>query len=354
MSAVLPSGSVLPSGLLEQGMESVSAYDHSFKNYSIKMGVIINAYDIDDQSNINKVGVEYDVAVTEQNGHLAQNVITYQNCMVMESFGGIADYTEYRLRPQNKVENKRSNKDMVYQDGSLVLIMCISGSSDNAIIIGGLKHPKRKTNLTKDSGLSLYSEYNGLVYSIDKNGALKILFKGATDQEGKAIDEKVSGSVIEISKDGSLSLSDGNKESIRIDKTNKTIGLNSEKTMSLSTDDSLLLSSKKETSMKMDKWIVSAQGDSKISAASFDIKSKGSFKVDASDFSFKASGAVDIQGSNIKLQGQQITLQGQVFLGAAGGAPALTSAAQFLGTGYAGTPVLSTAISGFSSKVFLV
>lgn len=354
MSQILPSGSVLPSGLLEEGMESVSAYDHSFRNYSIKMGVVINSYDLGDPSNVNKVGVEYDVAVTEQNGHLAQNVITYQNCMVMESFGGIADYMEYRLRPQKKVDKKRSKKDMAYQDGSIVLVMCISGSSDNAIILGGLKHPKRKTQLTKENGLSLYSEYNGLCYSIDKNGALKILFKGATDHEGKPLDEKVSGSVIDILKDGTISLSDGNKESLKLDKTNKTVSINSEKQMSLNTDDVIVLSSKKENIMKMDKWILSAQGDAKLEASSFDLKSKGPFKIEASDFSFKSNGAVDLQGSNVKIQGQQITLQGQVFLGASGGMPALTSAAQFLGTGFAGTPVLSVAISGFSSKVFLI
>lgn len=354
MSSILPSGSVLPSGLLQQGMESVSAYDHSFRNYSIKMGVVVNAYEADDPNNVNKVGVEYDVAVTEQNGHLAQNVITYQNCMVMESFGGIADYMEYRLRPQKKVEKNKNAKNFVFQDGSIVLIMCISGSSDNAIILGGLKHPKRKSNLTKDAGLSMYSEYNGLVYSIDKDGALKILFKGATDHEGKVLDEKVSGSSIEILKDGSLSLSDGNKESIKIDKTNKTVSLASEKAMSLSTEDSISISSKKDNNMKMDKWILSAQGDAKLEAGSFDVKSKGSFKVEAADFSFKSNGAVDIQGSNVKIQGQQITIKGQIFLGDAGGMPALTSAAQFLGTGFAGTPVLSVAISGFSSKVFLV
>lgn len=350
---ILPSGSVLPSGLLEQGTDSVSGYSHTFQNYSIKTGIVIATYEIDDVKNLNKTAPEYDVAVTEQNGHMALNVITYQNCVAVTSFGGIADFMEYRLRPQKKVDKNKSDKDSTFQDGNLVLIMCLNGSSDKGIILGGLTHPKRKTNLTKDAGLSLYGEYNGLSWSVDKDGALKIFFNGATDNEGKAINEKVKGSYASIEKDGSLELNDGNKESIRIDKTKKTISLKSEKDMSLSTELNMNLSSKKDTDMKMDKLFISAQGGVTVNGSSFEITSKGNYKTTASDFSFNANGNFEVQAGQISLKGNQVIIGETVFLGGQGGTPAPTSTTLYMGIGNLGAPVLSMAISGFSSKVFI-
>src|SRR5690606_34649036 len=183
--------------------------------------------------NINKIVPEYDVIVIEQRGDSGPTPITYKNCVVMDLFGGIADFFEYRLRKQDKVEKKEKDGDKIarFQDGAMVLLMCLNGFNENAIIIGGAKHPKRKTLLTKDAGHALAAEFNGLGVGIDKDGAFTISFQGATDNSGKAKDSKVGGSFIKIKKDGSIEVSDGKKERVSFDKTNESTELQSGKDM---------------------------------------------------------------------------------------------------------------------------
>src|SRR5690606_34449793 len=115
----LPSGSFLPSGLLQMDDERLVGFNSTFNNVSLKMGLVKEVYETDDKSNINKIVPEYDVIVTEQRGDAGPTPITYKNCVVMDLFGGIADFFEYRLRKQDKVEKKERDGDKIarFQDG---------------------------------------------------------------------------------------------------------------------------------------------------------------------------------------------------------------------------------------------
>lgn len=351
MAIILPSGSVLPAGLFDKDSDHFSSHDHNYKNFGIKAGIVINCYTADDKKNLSKSVPEYDVAVIEQNENASQNVITYQNCPAAELFGGLGDFFEFTYRNQTKADKKGQEKTFNLQNGSQVLIACLNGSSEKAIIIGALKHPKRKSKLTKASGHSMYGEFNGLSTSIDKDGAFKILFKGSTNTDGKANNEKVGGSYLTIEKDGSIQLSDGNKEFIRLDKTKKTLFLNSEKDMSLNTDSNLNLLSKKDTNQTMAKWMVKASGSVSMSGEKFDINSKGAFTVKANSFSVDSGGNINLKGQQIEIKGSTVMIGEKVKLGGPAAQPAIIQTTMFMGVGNLGAPVMSSAIGPFSAMV---
>jgi hypothetical protein len=238
MSNILNNGTVLPSSLLSShSADFVSAFNKTYESVQLRAGIVIASYDIDNKQNIRKTTPEYDVLVMEQDRNRGTTTTTYRNVITIDSFGGMADFFEFKRRPQAKNEKK----DFHNNDGQLVLILCLDGSSEKAIIIGGVKHAKRLTKLTAEAGLHLEGEYNGLNWQIDKDGALKILFKSPTDNEGKVKNEKLSGTNINIKKDGTLQLTtqDLNKpelnESLTLDKTNQSLSLTARKNTSITT-----------------------------------------------------------------------------------------------------------------------
>jgi hypothetical protein len=346
----LPSGSIMPSGLLDlETQDRIGAFNLTYANYGLKAGIVLHSYPVDDSKNLSKLNTEYDVAVIEANQDLGSNVSIYKNCISVDKFGGIADYTDYTYRAQNKTEGKNSTYFPDKQDGDLVLIQCLDGHAEKALIVGALKHPKRTFKMTKDKGHHYEAEFNGLKVSIDKEGAFLISFRGATDNQAKAKDEKVSGSFIKIEKDGSIELSDGNKEKLRLDKTKKTLTVNSEKQIEVNTEDKLALTSKDSTTLKMKDWRVEASGSSTMKVRSFKLESNSEISLKGSSFILESQGNVNLKGSQVTLEGNKI------FLGK-GGSPALTMNATWsvICSG-PGSPMIISGppISGLSEKVFI-
>ena len=101
MSTVLPNGTVLPHGLLNVQNKAayVAAFNRSYKNTGIKAGFVIASYAPDDDGNKSKLCTEYDVETIEQFENKGTTTILYRNCLSTQSFGGIADYVEYTVRP---------------------------------------------------------------------------------------------------------------------------------------------------------------------------------------------------------------------------------------------------------------
>lgn len=93
--------------------------------------------------------------------------------------------------------------------------------------------------------------------------------------------------------------------------------------------------------------IVKASGSATFNSSSaFSVTTEASLSLKASSVTMDSSGLVNMKGS-------QITLEGMVYLGAAGGTPALTLQTQMIGIGNLGAPVVSTPIGPFATKVFL-
>lgn len=201
---MLDNGAVLPFGLLsEDTMSVMGGFNKSYKNSSLRVGVVVATYPVGDENNITNLTTEYDVIVIEQNEDRGATSIRYRNCLSSEGFGSIADYFERTLR---HLENKTTDGDSVNlsgQDGAIVLLLCLDSMSDKAVIVSSLTHPDRQTNLTDDQPY-LEGEYNGVNIVVNTDGSTALTFKGATDNSGSPTDTSQGTTTFLIKQDGSF------------------------------------------------------------------------------------------------------------------------------------------------------
>jgi hypothetical protein len=204
MSNFLKNGTVLPSGLLSHDQQRMmEGFKKTFQNKTIKAGIIIASYDVDNANNLSKLFPEYDVLAFEQNEDKGSTVSIYKNCSAASSLGSIADYFEMTLRPLQKKSTKGTVPSPSGQDGSIVLILCLNGMSDTAIIVGSLPHPDRPTNI-EGAQPQLYGEYNGVNVVVNVDGSTALTFKGATNNDGSVADSSQGNTVVSIATDGSF------------------------------------------------------------------------------------------------------------------------------------------------------
>lgn len=334
----------LPSSLLEVASSEAFSYgDRLHNNSSLRIGCIIEALPPDSEDNISKLCYEYTVqAIQSSNGQ--PNSVIYKNVMSSDAWGGIADFFEFQKRipkDSKKVSRSGSLKDQV---GSIVLVLFLDSSSEKGVIIGSLQHPSRKSKLSKD--VFAAGALNGIEWLVNADGSFSLVFKGETNADGKQVDTKVGGSNFTIGKDGSIQIGDNSKEAIKIDQTNKTIGISSEKDLSLSTDANINVTAKANGNFNIKDLVIKASGAANLEATGeVSIKSGGNLGVKAASMDIQSDGSVKIKGMEVKIEGTSVSI------GAAGGTPAVTMLTKSLGIGFAGTPVISSFIGSFSSSV---
>lgn len=346
---------VPPSSLLgDLDSNEINAMSRRFQNTPLRVGIVMESYDIDNQKNISKNVPEYTVVTKESNPSGGIDYKKYTNVISLDKFGGVADFFEYRSRPNTVVIDKESNKpsyDFSKQNGSLVLLLCLDGFSEQAIIIGGLPNiinekNQRKTTLTKENGLHMEGEYNGINWKVNKDGEFVLTFRSPTDNNGKIIDKKYSGTFSKIDKTGSFEVKDQHNH-VRMDNDKGGFNLKTDADYKLEADKNVETTVKKDIVDKAANWAAEYSGSAKQKSSSWDVEVSGQATI-------KASGAVNIETNSMDIKSKQVTVQSNaVFLGAAGGAPALVLSTKFIGTGNGGAPVVSMAIGPFSSKVFI-
>lgn len=343
-----PYGSVLPSSLFsESEIGGISAFNKRYKNHGLKMGVVTKVIPPEDVLSVSGFCMEYNVLVVEQEQDTGYDITTYKNCIKLDNFGGVADYFDSTLREPTKV-GPDGVQDLEKQNGSIVVIQCLDGSSSQAIIKGGVQHPKRKPVLNKETGHSMIGRFNGVSLEIDKEGAFSISFAGATDNDGKPIDEKVGGSSLKITKNGSVEITDGAGETISFDKEKNKVLIQSKKDVSIDSGELMALTAGKDFSVATKaKMVLEASGEATIKSAGLKCQIGGEFKIDSKGMDIKA-------GSQLKAQAAQITLDGMVNLGGPGGTPAVLMSTMGQGIGNLGGPVIVSFIGPFSSKVKLM
>lgn len=337
---------VVNSSLLDFSSDEFDAYNMNYSDMALRSGIVLKSYDIDDPENISKNHVEYDVLVVKQDKDLGTSSTVYKKCKVMESFGGISDFVETRLREPEKEPKKNENP----QDdtGAIVLLLCLNGNQERGIILGCLGHPKRDTTLTKEKGHHLEGEFNGLNWQINKDGAMTVTFGSAKNAKGEAQDEEAAGSILKIEKDGSIEFTDGNKETVRVDKTEKLIDIIAEGDISATSDANVNITAKENISAKATADLIAeAEGNAMIkSGGQMSIEAGGALDAKAPSAQVQIDGSLMVKANQIQLQGST------VFVGQ-GGAPALVISTQFIGTGNLGAPVISVPMGPFSSSVFI-
>jgi hypothetical protein len=106
------------------------------------------------------------------------------------------------------------------------------------VILGGLAHPARKPTITTEE-IAYASQFNGIETTITAAGGYKILNKG---NDTTALDNAIpgqpappetpnplGGSFFELGDDFSITLSDGDQQTIKIDKSGKKTSISSGK-----------------------------------------------------------------------------------------------------------------------------
>lgn len=242
MSNILENGTVLPSGLLgKHGVENaVIAFNRSYRDTRMKAGIVIKSYAPDDPANQNGLCQEVDVLTFEQFENKGSTSIVYKNCISSQGFGSLADYFEYTLRPKTFQTNKGS-PTFGDQDGAVVLIQCLDGIGDRAVVTGYLIHPDRTTTITSNAP-QLSGEYNGVNIQIANDGSCSLTFKGATDSKGVPTDASQGNTEFKIETDGSFQFSHSTV-TIRADKSGElTITANTDANITVGGDSNVTVS----------------------------------------------------------------------------------------------------------------
>src|SRR5690606_2811389 len=78
--------------------------------------------------------------------------------------------------------------------GDAVLVAFLNGEAREAVILGGLIHPARKSTLDITKGPQYISEFNGVETSINNDGEYKLTFK-AVPTNAKKLDDKPSSKI---------------------------------------------------------------------------------------------------------------------------------------------------------------
>jgi hypothetical protein len=354
---MLPSGSVPPSFLSVVGA-SAKGHENRFENYSIKVGTVVKIHAIDAKTNISKSVVEYDVVALEQDQNSGSVYQTFRNCEIADGLGGIGDYLEKTFRPQTKKKKNQKTIDNIDQDGAQVLIACLNGASEKAIILSAIKHAARKTKLT-GKGPQMFGSFNGIDIQVETDGSCRLTFNGATDNEGKPLDPKQGITTVDIEKDGSVQIKNAGvvqrlqKDGKLIVSAEDAVTLSNKKAFTIQSEDK---DSKKKVTLKAD------DGKLSIDAVSAALKASGSATMDFGSLKISSEGeallkaqSLNIEASSmVKAKAANIVLDGMVALGGEGGTPAVTMQTISLGVGNLGIPVLSQFIGPFSSKVTIV
>lgn len=273
MDNYLNNGTVLPSGLLSHSDKDMMAgFNKSYKNYPLRVGVVVASYPISDPNNHSKLSTEYDVEVIEQNENQGSTSIRYRNCMSSEGMGSIADFFEKSLRPQT-VNLSRGFTNLNKQDGAIVLILCWDGMSDKGMIIGALNHPDRPTTL-KNTAPYLEGEYNGVNVKVNEDGSTTLVFNGATDNQGNPIDASQGPTSISIEKNGSFQVAH-DTVSFRLDRSGDAT-----------------LTTKKDTNLNVSGNVnIIVQGNANVQCQDVSVKASGSANVETgADASLKIGG----------------------------------------------------------------
>lgn len=353
----LADGSVIPSNLSQAPLPSASqtyAMDMAFRQ-----GTVIAMYYPEEEGNISKQFIEYDVLVAKRDMRSGSNFVKYSNCQVSDIFGTANNYEDFTLQPATKMDKG------IPVGGSTVTVLCIDGTSvsGRALIVGGKKSKLNKP--AKARGQFYDWQFNGINVQVNKDGEYILTFNSPIDQEGKKSVEAASGTVLKIDKDGRFSIVDNEhqtlvldrvaktmtwsngSESIKIDKTAKSVSIKAAKDVNSESTEA--------TSVKSGKDMTMDSGGALNQKSAKDMKQDAGANMNTkvgSNWTIDVSGNVQMKaGGNVMVQaGGNLQMQGTVNMIGAGTAPvAAVGVSMCQGLGNLGFPVISTIITGSST-----
>jgi hypothetical protein len=180
-----------------------------FDNTRLRMGEVQEVIYPNDAKSLSKKFVEYTVFVQHRGGGTGLGKM-YHHCVLVSAFGGLADQMHYTLRADTTPSTKKKGSKGLGL-GSKVLLLCINGEHNNAVILGGLRDQSDKSGFggieAKDLGHYFYFNFNGVSAYIDKDGQLVVTYNGKTGVDGKTdVDKGKRGTRMAFLQDGSWNI----------------------------------------------------------------------------------------------------------------------------------------------------
>jgi len=181
----LPDGSVIPSflGVIDTSRPEPTGM---WTNTMLRHGEVTDIIFPDDTRSLSHKFIEYKVRVQHRDA-TGYATIEYGNCYVANLFGGIGDKLRFTLRKDSRFHDLGT--------GSKVLILCISGETQNAVIIGGIRDSQETVKDQRTDGHNLFFEFNGLQSSINDAGEFTVTRLGKTQSDG-TLDSSVKTSLV--------------------------------------------------------------------------------------------------------------------------------------------------------------
>jgi len=325
---------MLNSSLLSYADESsVGHHDTKYNNPFLRVGTVVEAFAPTHESNQNKKFYEYNVTCVERKGKGGMTQVQYRNCVAATSFGSALNFTYSKFTPVDNKEEMLSGTFKESPKGSQVLLLMVDGFIENPVIIGTLPHAKQEVQPDDDT---MAFQYNDVSLKIAPDKSLSLNF---LKTETSFIIDK-TGSVTITLKDG------------------PSMSLNSDKSLSLVSPEATNISAKSLNIDVKENTVINSKKGFNITAAESAMKIK-QIKIDGSKFEVKVSQMeikaqqLQIKASSMILKANQTTIDSNLIQLGNGGLPALNMLTQFIGVGNLAVPVISTAFSGFSSKVFI-
>lgn len=331
-------------------------------DFSFKRGIVIAIHYPEQETNISKKFIEYDVLAVDSRADGASSSITYYRCQTMDKFGTTNNYERFTLQ---KTKEKKGKK---FENGAQVLVLAVdgSGSAGKAVIVGGYSYPYQTTP-KKDDDQFYEWQFNGINVKVNKDGEYRLTFNTPIDVSGKKKDDKAAGTVFEILKDGKLKISDNEGQYWEIDRVNQTSTWgNGQESIVLNKKDKKIdlvssgttsetITKSKSTTVNEKDHLVETKGGSIIEKAGKDIQqdAKSNISVKAgSSISFESGGSFNIKaGGSLSIKaGGMVSIKGsKVKMGSGNKKAAGVGISKCLGTGNKGKPVNSTIITGSST-----
>lgn len=210
----------------------------TYGNTLLRVGEVKGIIYPNSPKSVTKKYIEYDVIVQHRENGTAVTKL-YHNCYMADAMGGQADKSFRTLRiPDEKNLSPDGKQNLAsLGTGTKVLILCINGGHNEAVIISGIRNFGDDTKREK-KGIHLEWEFNGVVVEIADDGSFSIEKKGPTKSSGerdknKGTDE-AQNTKISVDGDGTFKVQTKDaKQSVTIDHKNGTITIDGDKELTI-------------------------------------------------------------------------------------------------------------------------
>jgi phage baseplate assembly protein gpV len=201
--------------------DSSDAAVSSFMDRVLRVGEVVeaippNSPDNKDPSTKGRQWV-YIVNVDYRDYDGSRQLVPYR-CTVMDTFGGRADHIRHTVRPVDVPTEE------YFGFGDQVLVLCPNGDKGVALIVGGMRHRDAQE---ADPSTTFYDFlFNGVHFSVDVDGQVKVEVLGATKPDGSPADTRDKnnkGSFVTFDKAGNIAVSDANGDTVTISPKDKSI-----------------------------------------------------------------------------------------------------------------------------------